>query len=234
MFMDRGSMPSLGNSGGSSFGRHSQCYSRTYVPLDNIFVIMQMIATFIILIIGGIAYLIGYKSSIVDPIEGLKRTFIMAHFITVAVFFVILLIATVFSKNKMISVIRLVIICAMSIIAMLIFFGIKLNLDKTYTEDKFKYFYAEQNIAEKSNSKLKVDIGLTGVSLKSDEEYYIDQCMKLYNNFKIITYLILGMHFFINALLVYQILRVGKAQDKREIMNKDDLILFDEEENVKF
>jgi len=34
--------------------------------------------------------------------------------------------------------------------------------------------------------------------------------------------------------LVYQILRVGKAQDKREIMNKDDLILFDEEENVKF
>ena len=38
----------------------------------------------------------------------------------------------------------------------------------------------------------------------------------------------------LNILLIYQIIRVQDIQNKRKKIDKDDLILFDEEQNVKF
>lgn len=42
-----------------------------------------------------------------------------------------------------------------------------------------------------------------------------------------------GIHLLLNILLVYQIARVSKMEAKEEQTNKDNAILFDEEENVK-
>lgn len=39
-----------------------------YIPLDNTYVIMQMIVTFIILIVGIITFVVTYESTIIDPI----------------------------------------------------------------------------------------------------------------------------------------------------------------------
>lgn len=93
-------------------------------------------------------------------------------------------------------------------IAILIFFGIKLNFDQTYNKSSFEQFYSEQytgNKSSQSNSeKSKIAIGLTGVSLKSEQEYYVDECMKLYDIFKTKTYGILGLHLLLNILLIYQ------------------------------
>ena len=58
--------------------------------------------------------------------------------------------------------------------------------------------------------------------------------MKLYNIFKIKSYGISGLHLLLNILLIYQVLKVEKIQNKKENLNKDDVILFDEEQNVKF
>lgn len=41
-----------------------------------------------------------------------------------------------------------------------------------------------------------------------------------------------GIHLLLNILLIYQILRVSKLQGKKDQINKDDLILFDEEQNI--
>ena len=57
--------------------------------------------------------------------------------------------------------------------------------------------------------------------------------MELYNVFKIKSYGTLILHLLLNMLLVYQIIRVQKGNSKKEKLNKDDIILFDEEENVK-
>ena len=57
--------------------------------------------------------------------------------------------------------------------------------------------------------------------------------MKLYNIFKVKSYGTLGIHLLLNILLVYQILKIKKIQNKKKRLNKDDLILYDEEQNIK-
>ena len=47
-------------------------------------------------------------------------------------------------------------------------------------------------------------------------------------------YSIIAMNVFEIILIFYQISKVSRIQDKRDRLSKDDAILFDEEENVKF
>lgn len=58
--------------------------------------------------------------------------------------------------------------------------------------------------------------------------------MKLYNIFEIKTYGILGIHLLLNILFIYQISKVLKLRDKKDKINKDDLVLLDEEQHVKY
>ncbi len=116
---------------------------------------------------------------------------------------------------------------------MLAFLGIKLQLDTTYTKSEFENLYTEQNEAEVLDNKLKIDMELTGVSIKTEKEYYIDECLKLYGIFSTKFYATIGIHFLLNILIIYQIFRIGKKQGKKDKLNKDDLILYDEEENIK-
>lgn len=124
-----------------------------YVPLDNTYVIMQMVVTFVILIIGLITFLATYKSVIIDPIENTKKLFLNTYLIIIGVLLAMTLIINFFSKNTTLLIKKLVIILIISIIIMLVFFGFKLNLDTNYTKDRFAQFYIQQNIDESSNSK---------------------------------------------------------------------------------
>ena len=248
-FMGRGNFPSVENSdtgdndfneNGHRFHSGPYFYRRFYyyVPLDNTYVIMQIIVTFIILIVGVLAFIITYKSTIIDPIENIKKLFINIHLIIIAIFLGLTFIINYSSKDKSTLLKRLFIFSIISIITMIIFFGIKLGLDATYTKEKFKMFYSEQNIEDESSKndilKQKIDIGITGVSLKTEKEYYVDECLKLYGIFKTKAYGTLALHLLLNILLIYQVLKVSKLQEKKEKMNKDDAILFDEEQNIKF
>lgn len=156
-----------------------------YVPLDNTYVIMQMIVTFIILIVGLITFFATYKSTIVDPIENTKKLFINTYLIIIGILLAITLVTNFFSKSETTLIKRLLIILAISIVIMLVFIGIKLNLDTTYTQEKFEQLYTEQNVKGDSNktTKSKVDIGITGMSIKTEKEYYISECSKLYGIF---------------------------------------------------
>ena len=228
------------NENGYRFYRRPYFYRRFfyYIPLDNTYVIMQMIVTFIILIVGVIAFITTYKSTIIDPIENIKKIFINVHLIIIAIFLGITFIINYSSKNELTLIKRLIVFSIISIITMLIFFGIKLNFDTTYTKEKFEMFYSEQNIEDESSKndilKQKIDIGITGLSIKTEKEYYVDECLKLYGIFKTKTYGILALHLLLNILLIYQVLKVSKLQGKKEKINKDDAVLFDEEQNIKF
>lgn len=201
-FMGRGNFPSIrndnvGDSQNNDKERHSHYrgygyYRRAYyyVPLDNTYVIMQMIATFIILIVGLVTYFTTYKSTIIDPIEGTKRLFTNAYLIIIGILLAITLLTNFFSKNELSLIKKLASIFVISIVIMLTFLGIKLKLDNTYTRDKFEQIYTQQNINVSSNetSKSKIDIGLTGISIKTEKEYYIDECAKLYGIFSVKAY----------------------------------------------
>ena len=99
-FMGRGDFPSMNNHndgdiGESNSNNHGYGFYRRpffwrrfyyYIPLDNTYVIMQMIVTFIILIVGVVTFITSYKSTIIDPIESIKRTFINTHLIILGIF----------------------------------------------------------------------------------------------------------------------------------------------------
>ena len=147
---------------------------------------------------------------------------------------IISLIANFSSKSEEKLVKRLTIIVIISSITMLIFFGIKINLDGTYTNKKFEQIYIEQSQGKISEEKTKVSIGLIdGLGFKTEKEYYVDECVKMYNIFKIKINAILGANLLLNILIIYQIYRLMKIQRKKNKLDKDDIILYDDEENVK-
>ena len=116
--------------------------------------------------------------------------------------------------------------------SILIFLGIKASMDSTYTKNKFEQIYILEN--GENNSKTKIDIGITGVQIKTEKEYYIDECVKAYNIFYLRMYGIVAINILLIILLIYQIFKVAKIQESRDRISKDDAILFDEEENIKF
>ena len=236
-FMGRGDMPSIGDDNTSNCHHGGPfLYSRFYyyIPLDNTYVIMELIATFIILIVGAITFLMAYKSTIIDPIENIKKLFINAHLIVIAIFLAITLVVNLFSKKESELISRLILTAITSIAIMMFFAGTKFYLDKTYTKTEFDKIYTEQNANKIDIKKTKVGIGLAGVNIKTEKEYYVDECVKLYNIFKTKSYGTLGLHLLLNLLLIYQIFKVEKIQNKKERLDKDDIILKDEEQNVKY
>lgn len=204
-----------------------------YIPLDNTYVIFQMIATFIILIVVGITFLVTYKSAIIDPIENMKNSIMWTHTIITLSLLVITLLANYFSKDKRALIKRLLIILAIAVIALIVFFVIKIELNSIYTNNKFEQIYEEEYKTLSSDKRTRVDIGLTGMKIKTEKEYFVDECIKLYNIFNIKTYGIIVLNILLTLLLIYQISKVATIQDKKDRLNKDDAILFDEEKNVK-
>ena len=233
-FFGRGGLGTNGNNFGNGrlyrFGFFRVYY---FVPLDNTYVIFQMIATFIILIVGGIAYLTTYDSPIIDPIEDTKNIIMNSHTIIVLALLIITLLVNHLSKDKRALVNRLLVILLITIITLIAFFGIKINMNSTYTNSKFEQIYEEEYKTEESKNKKRIDIGFTGVNIKEEKEYFIDECVKMYNIFNIKTYGIIIVNTLLVALLGYQINKVSKIQDKRDRLSRDDAILYDEEEDVK-
>lgn len=223
-FMGRGDRPSIGDNNTSNCQHGGPfLYSRFYyyIPLDNTYVIMELIATFIILIVGAITFLI-------------KKLFINAHLIVIAIFLAITLVVNLFSKKESELISQLILTAITSIVIMMFFAGTKFYLDKTYTKTEFEKIYTEQNANKIDSKKTKVGIGLAGVNIKTEKEYYVDECVKLYNIFKTKSYGTLGLHLLLNLLLIYQIFKVEKIQNKKERLDRDDIILKDEEQNVKY
>ena len=204
-----------------------------YLPLSNTYVIFSIISALVIYLIVGIAILTVYKSPIIDPLEDTKKLVMNSYTIINFVLLTITLLVNYFSKDKVTLVKRLVAILAVTIIAMLVFCGIKLNLDSTYTSSKFEQIYREKYGVQNANNKSRVDIGLTGIGIKTEKQHYVDKCIEAYNIFSIRMYGIIIVNILLIILLTYQIFKVSNLQQKREQLNKDDAILYDEEENVK-
>lgn len=234
-------MAYMGRGGFGGFGNDKRRYYRgglfriyTYIPLDNTYVIFQMIVTIIIFVTAGITFLYTYKPSIIDPIESTKKILINTYILITLALLVLTILANYFSKDKNALIKRLIVILLLSVITILVFFGIKANMDSTYTKNKFEQIYNQEYSEQNSDSESKIVVSIGEIKIKSEKEYYIDECVKAYNIFSIRMYGIIGLNVLLIILLIYQIPKVSRIQEKRDKLSKDDEILFDEEENVKF
>ena len=231
----------MGYLGRGGFGNNKMGYYRgglfriyTYIPLDNTYVIFQMIVTIIIFTTAGITFLYTYKPSIIDPIENTKRILINTYILITLALLVLTILANYFSKDKNALIKRLIVILSLSVITILVFLGIKANMNSTYTKNKFEQIYNQEYSEQNSDSESKIVVSIGEIKIKSEKEYYIDECVKAYNIFSIRMYGIIGLNVLLIILLIYQIPKVSRIQEKRDKLSKDDEILFDEEENVKF
>ena len=89
------------------------------------------------LITAAVAYLATYKSTIIDPIEGVKKLFLNSQLIITILLFGATVIAKIYSKSEETLIKRLMIVFGISMLTMLIFYGIKIGLDTTYTKEKY-------------------------------------------------------------------------------------------------
>ena len=236
-FMGRGGFPSIKNTGGArggggyhrGFGFHSRIHY--YIPITNTYIAIQIILSLIIVAVLAITFFFTHKPTIIDPIESVKSGFINSYLITLGVLLFVTFLSNCFAKSEKALIKLLVGILVISIISMLVFFMQKVDYDKTYTYNKFRQIYTQQFTGKSTNTR--VDIGLGGMSIKTASEYYISECMELYRYFSIKVYAIIILHAFINLVIIYQLLNLLKIQGKCNKMEKDDLILFDEEQNIK-
>ena len=246
-FMGRGEVPSINFGNNSDDNNTNQnnkereeeklfalgrLYGRRYyiyLKEDSTYVAISVTLTLIMLITAAVAYLATYKSTIIDPIEGVKKLFLNSQLIITILLFGATVIAKIYSKSEETLIKRLMIVFGISMLTMLIFYGIKIGLDTTYTKEKFEQIYNEQNINENTETKSQINVGMNGLSVKTEKEHYIDECVKLYKIFKVKTYGTLGLNLLLNILLVFQMLRIIEISNKKVRLSNDDAIFFDED-----
>ena len=196
--------------------------------------VMTFFFVAIFLIIVYILYKATYKSvDIEDPIVDVKNKYIHYYLIVIGFISIFFLIVNIIVKNKRRLMIVLSIIMFFSLISTMIFIGIRIKYDSTYIEEKFETIYIEKYGEDNPNTNTIYEIGFKGLIEKTKKEHYVDECMKLYNAFKIKTIGLFSIQIVIIVLIVYEIVRLSRINVNLEKINKDDIIVYDEEENVK-
>lgn len=108
--------------------------------------------------------------------------------------------------------------------------GIKIFLDTKYNEKEFANMYEQYE--ENSEAENKKVIGVfTGI--KTVKEAYIQENVNAYLNFRVKTVTYIVIYILEILIMCYLIYRLKRHDYKRDKLEKDDEILYDEEENVK-
>lgn len=236
-FMGRGSSPIPRSSSSNGFG-YRRFIRRTpyirYYYYDSKLIILSFLASIFVLLIVALSYIFIYKPSFLDPIESLKNSYIKWHLFSILFSSFLLGLSILFSKSKETLIKTLKLTLSLSIIILFILIGIKLNYNKTYDEEKFSQFYESENLAEPSIVNQKFKVNLSGIKLLGEREIYIDESVNAYNCFTVKTILCNTLYLAIILFTIYLLTKVTKSKEKSDHISKDDKILFDEEQNVKF
>ncbi|MGN1270565.1 MAG: hypothetical protein ACI4UX_00995 [Clostridia bacterium] len=244
MFRNRGEMPSINtgnnaeNEGGYSAPHYSNYWNGRFIIIqyDRTFVAIEVISVFLILLIVASAYLFTYKTWFEDPIATIKNNFLTAQLVSIITSLGLIGLVTWLTKSSKENLIRnLKIIAIACAIVIFIFLGIKINMDRKYNQNTFGEFY-ENYEKPKKNSKdsNKIEVSLADVKILDPKEAYIEESTKAYTVFTIKTILYMVIHTVIVILTMYLSHRLTTIEEKKQKLAKDDLVLYDDEQNVKY
>ena len=231
--LDRGEIPNLDMNSPQNQIDSAFFYPTYYYVYDAKFFTMQLFAIGFLMIIAFTVYIFAYQSGIVDPIESVKSTYINVYMISLLIIGGASFISVLFSKSKEKLATRLVVVLAISFIALSVFAIFRINLDGTYNNEWFENTY--ENTANRtkefqdklfSYDNLKLDI-------KEPKQYYVDECAKLYWIFKVKSSGLFVINFMLSGILAFLIVHTVKHNEEQKKVDRDDLILFDEEQNMR-
>lgn len=247
MFRNRGSLPNVGRGGGGKGGHgktggfgaphyHHYWNGRfVVIQYDKNFLMLELIITLLVLAIAFAAYLYSYNPNFNDQIADLKNNFLTFQLICIVASIALLILFTFISKSKESLIRNLKFVAILSIVAIICQVGIKISLDSNYNKETFANMYDqyESQGAEKDN-KQQVVVGIfSGVQISSVKNTYIQNCLTAYTTFKIKTILYIGLYVLIVFFMFYLIHRIKTIEDKKDKLEKDDNVVYDDEENVK-
>ena len=240
MFRNRGEVPDVSpNEGGGGYGapHYTHYWPRRFIIIryDRKFLTIELIAVFIVLAIMFTAYLFGYSMGYYDPIESVKSNYLPAQMVLIGLTILATVLVTIFtksSKDNLILILRLIAIASVLIIVVL--FGVKIYIDGQYkNESIFAEFYQQYEKENDSGNK-KLTVGLSGMKLQTEQQAYIESSMNSYNIFSIKSVIYMVLYIFLAMLIFYLAHRLAVIEDKKDEVTKNDDVLFDDEENVKF
>lgn len=207
--------------------------SRYYIiQYDKNFILAQILVDIFAILLVAISYIWGYKMPFNDPIENIKSNYLNAQIILILVSIFLLILVSFLSKSKEKLLLNLRIVAILSILMILIMLAIKVNLDSIYNETKFEEYYQIYEDEMYKSEKI-VTIGLTGAKLSELKQAYIEENIKMYNNFKIKVNLNMVLHLMLVIFNFYLSGRVAKIENKEKRLEKDDNIIYDDEINIK-
>ena len=177
-----------------------------------------------------------YKPNIMDYLEEIKNTFTYGMIIIWAIITTFIILFNILLKDKkMLSQLLKILLC-FNIICLIVFFYIDTTLNKTYNnEENFGNIY-DTKIENKTDTEY-VDFWKTfleqEVQTKTEKEVFIEEIIKQYRYFKIRVYLILILYVILMMANTYMISKIDRGIKAREILEKNDKILFKDEKNVR-
>ena len=243
MFRNRGEVPNIDigqDNGNGGYGvPHYSHYWRRYgyyryyiIHYDKTFIAMELISAFLIILIAVAVYLFAYQITFYDPIAETKTTFLTFQLISILATVILAGLITILSKQKETIIKGLKLVGIMSLLIVLIHLGSKIYLDSQYNEETFGEFY--ETYEQGNTDSKRLTIGLSGIQYLDDKEAYIEESVNAYTNFKVKTILYMVIYCITICIIFYLAHRLENMEDKKEELYKDDAVLFDEEENIKF
>ena len=240
MFRNRGEVPNIDIGKDNGNGGYSAPYYSHYwrrhrdfiIHYDKTFIAMELISALLIILIAVAVYLFAYQVTFYDPIAETKETFLTFQLISILATVILATLITILSKQKETIIKGLKLVGIISLLIVLIHLGSKIYLDSQYNEETFGEFY--ETYEQGNTGSKRLTIGLSGIQYLDDKEAYIEESVNAYTNFKVKTILYMVIYCITICIIFYLAHRLENMEDKKEELYKDDAVLFDEEENIKF
>lgn len=170
-----------------------------------------------------------YKSDVIDFLEEIKRTFTYGMMIILGIITILSICFNIIVKEKKRLSNLLKIVLFFNIVFLILFFYMEIVLDNTYNnEENFGILY-DTKIENKEDTKY-VDVWKTfleqELKTKTEREIFIEENMTQFTYFKIRVYFIFILYVVTMMANTYMISKIDKEIKSREILNRDDKILF--------
>lgn len=177
-----------------------------------------------------------YKPNIIDYLEETKRTFTYGMIILLGMMIVFMIAFNILLKDKRMLSNLLKIVLFFNIVCLILFFYIEAILDSTYNnEENFGNVYDER-IDNKTDTEY-VDIWKSLLEqelyTKTEKEVFIEENIKQFQYFKIRVYLIFILYVITMMVNTYMISKIERYIKAKEILEKNDTILFKNKINMK-
>ena len=202
---------------------------------NKVSLIMNILIIIIIVFVVLIFLVFFYKPNIIDYLEEIKLTFIYGMMIILAIITILIILFNILLKDKKMLSHLLKILLFFNIICLIMFFYIEAILDRTYNnEENFGNVY-DSKIENKTDAEY-IDLWKTfleqEVQTKTEKEIFIEENMTQFQYFKIKVYLIFILYVITMMANTYRISKIDRGIKDREILEKNDKILFKDEKKM--